>query len=65
MATYGLSQVQKIKDPQRLYYGFDVIDALGRPILSFAFDSQEEAAACRQAIRPVISTTKLIIQRFD
>ena len=65
MAIYSLGQVQKIKDPRQPYYGFDVIGALGRPILSFAFDSQDEAAACHQAMRPVIKTTKLILQKSD
>lgn len=65
MAIYGLGQVRKLEHSQQLYYGFDVIGELGRPILSFAFDSQEEAAACRQSMRPVITTTKLIIQKLD
>jgi hypothetical protein len=44
----------------RAFYGFNIVDDLGRPLLNIAFETQKEAEAVHIAIKPIIAQAKLI-----
>ena len=42
-------------------YGFNIIGVHGQPLVSFAFDTQEEAEAAHKGMQPIIAMAKLIV----
>jgi hypothetical protein len=61
MDSYNLGDVQAMTDGHATHYGFNIIDVLGRPLLTFAFETQKEAEAVRIVVQPIISQASLII----
>ena len=43
-----------------LLHGFNIIGVHGRPIVTFSFDTQEEAEIAHKAMRDVVASAKLI-----
>jgi hypothetical protein len=60
MDVYNLGKVASTTDDARgaLRYGFNIIGATGRPLVTFSFDGQAEAE--HKAMRDVVATAKLI-----
>jgi hypothetical protein len=56
MDTYALSKVAPTIDGS----GFNIIGVYGRPLVSFEFETEEEAEGAHKAMQPVLATTKLI-----
>jgi hypothetical protein len=49
----------------RRLHGFNVIGVSGRPLVSFNYETEEEAAAAREQIREAIARAKLIVPMID
>jgi hypothetical protein len=45
----------------RRLHGFNVIGVAGRPLVSFNYETEEEAAAAREKMREAIARAKLIV----
>jgi hypothetical protein len=60
MDLYSLGDVQATTGGRATFYGFNIIDDLGRPLLNIAFETQKEAEAVHIAIKPIIAQAKLI-----
>jgi hypothetical protein len=60
MDMYSLSKVDLITDDESmLRSGFSVIGVIGRPIVSFEFDTQEEAKAAHEAMQAIVAKAML------
>jgi hypothetical protein len=57
MDIYSLGKVQSTTDG----YGFNIIGVHGRPLVSFSFETQEEADAAHKAMRPIIAMAKGVV----
>jgi len=61
MDIYNLGKVDSITDDESmLRFGFSIIGVIGRPIVSFEFDTQEEAEAAHKAMQAIVAKAKLI-----
>jgi hypothetical protein len=56
MDTYNLGAVQSTTDGP----GFNIVGVHGRPLVTFSFDTQEEADAARDAMHAIIAKVKVI-----
>jgi hypothetical protein len=57
MDIYNLGKVQSTTDGA----GFDIIGVRRRPLVTFVFETQEEADAAHKAMQPIIATAKVIV----
>jgi hypothetical protein len=58
---YNLGEVQMINAPNTdFYFGFNVVDIHGRPLVVFGFDSHEEAAGAHKAMKEIVAHAKMI-----
>jgi hypothetical protein len=62
MDIYNLGKIDSTIDGVigPLLYGFNVIGIQGRPLVTFSFDTQEEAENAHKAMRDVVASAKLI-----
>jgi hypothetical protein len=66
MDIYNLGKVDSITDDESmLRFGFDIVGVIGRPIVSFEFDTQEEAEAAHNAMLAIVAKAKLITSYAD
>jgi hypothetical protein len=56
MDTYNLGAVQSTTDGP----GFNIVGVHGRPLVTFSFDTQEEAESAHKAMRGIVASAKLI-----
>jgi hypothetical protein len=56
MDTYNLGAVQSTTDGP----GFNIVGVHGRPLVTFSFDTQEEADAARDAMHAIVAKAKVI-----
>jgi hypothetical protein len=56
MNVYNLGAVQSTTDGP----GFNIVGVRGRPLVTFSFDTQEEADAARDAMHAIIAKAKVI-----
>jgi hypothetical protein len=63
MDVYDLGPIARITEDtgRRRLHGFNVIGVSGRPLVSFNYETEEEAAAAREQMREAISRAKLIV----
>jgi hypothetical protein len=45
----------------RVLHGFNVVGINGRPLVTFHYETEEEAAAAREQMRQAIATAKSIV----
>jgi hypothetical protein len=58
---YNLGEVQMINDPQTdFYFGFNILNIHGRPLVILGFDSHEEAASAHKAMKEIVAHAKMI-----
>jgi hypothetical protein len=62
MDIYNLTKVDSTIDGVigPLLYGFNIIGVHGRPLVTFSFDTQEEAESAHKAMRGIVASAKLI-----
>jgi hypothetical protein len=60
MDSYNLGKIARTTDGRGVLHAFNIIGVQGRPVVGFAFETQEEAEAAHKAIQPIIATAKLI-----
>jgi hypothetical protein len=62
MNVYNLSAVSPTKEAprDRLLFSFNITGVVGRPVVSFSFETQAGAEAARNAMQPIIAKVKLI-----
>jgi hypothetical protein len=61
MEIYNLGKVASITDARgEPRYDFNITGVRGRPLVSFAFDTREEADAAHAAMQAIVETAKLI-----
>ena len=62
MDFYNLGKINSTIDGVigPLLHGFNIIGVHGRPIVTFSFDTQEEAEIAHKAMRDVVASAKLI-----
>jgi hypothetical protein len=60
MATYNLSKVDSTIDGVigPLMYGFNITGVHGRPLVTFSFETGDEAEVAHKALQPIIATAK-------
>jgi hypothetical protein len=56
MDTYNLGAVQSTTGGP----GFNIVGVHGRPLVTFSFDTQEEADAARDAMHAIVAKAKVI-----
>jgi transposase len=62
MDIYNLGKIDRTTDGHgALFYGFNIIGVQGRPLVGFAFETQEEAEAAHKAMQPIIAMAKVIV----
>ena len=60
MDLYNLGKVDSITDDESLLrFGFSIIGIIGRPIVSFEFETQEEAEAAHKVMLAIVAKAKL------
>jgi hypothetical protein len=62
MDIYNLTKVDSTIDGVigPLLYGFNIVGVHGRPLVTFSFDTQEEAESAHKAMRAIVASAKLI-----
>jgi hypothetical protein len=56
MDVYNLGKVDRTTDGRdALFYGFNIIGVQVRPLVGFAFETQEEADAAHKAMKPIVA----------
>jgi hypothetical protein len=61
MDIYNLGKVARTTDNRgEPFHAFNIIGVQGRPVVGFAFETQEEAEAAHKAMLVIITTAKLI-----
>jgi hypothetical protein len=61
MDIYTLGNVVTTHDGRGdVHYGFNIVGFQGRPLVTFSFETREEADAARIAIQPVIAKVKVL-----
>jgi hypothetical protein len=66
MDLYNLGKVDSIADDESMLgFGFSIIGIIGRPIVSFEFETQEEAEAAHKAMQAIVAKAKLIAPYAD
>jgi hypothetical protein len=62
MDIYNLGNVDSTIDGVigPLLYGFNIIGIHGRPLVTFSFDTQEEAESAHRAMQGIVASAKLI-----
>jgi hypothetical protein len=61
MDTYNLGKIASTTGGRgALFHGFDIYYVQGRPLVSFSFETREEAEAAHKAMRAIVETAKLI-----
>jgi hypothetical protein len=60
MNIYDLSNVDSTIDGVlgQLRYGFNIVGGHGRPLVSFSFESRDEADDARKAMQAIIASAK-------
>ena len=56
MNVYNLGAVQSTTDGP----GFNIVGVHGRPLVTFSFDTQQEAESAHKAMRAIVASAKLI-----
>jgi hypothetical protein len=66
MDIYNLGKVALITDDaSMLRFGFSIIGVIERPIVSFEFETQEEAEAAHKTMQVIVAKAKLITPYAD
>jgi hypothetical protein len=66
MDLYNLGKVDLITDDESmLRFGFSIIGIIGRPIVSFEFETEEEAEAAHIAMQAIVAKAKLVTPYAD
>jgi hypothetical protein len=66
MDLYSLGKVALTTDDESmLRFGFSIIGVIGRPIVSFEFETQEEAEAAHKTMQAIVAKAKLITPYAD
>ncbi len=61
MNIYNSGKVALITDDESmLRFGFSIIGVIERPIVSFEFETQEEAEAAHKTMQAIVAKAKLI-----
>ena len=61
MDIYNLGDVTSTTDGRgAFFHSFDIYGVHGRPIVSFSFETREQAEAAHKAMRDIVATAKLI-----
>jgi hypothetical protein len=61
MDTYNLGKIASTTGGRgALFHGFDIYGVHGIPIVSFSFETREQAEAAHKAMRDIVATAKLI-----
>jgi hypothetical protein len=61
MDTYGLGKVARTAGGRgEPFHAFNIIGVHGSPLVSFSFDTQEEAEAAHKAMQSIVATAKII-----
>jgi hypothetical protein len=61
MDIYNLGDVTSTTDGRgAFFHSFDIYGVHGRPIVSFSFETREEADAAHTAMQSIVETAKLI-----
>jgi hypothetical protein len=60
MDIYNLGAVQSTTDGREGYYGFNIVGVHSRPLVTFSFDTQEEAEAAHKAMQASVAKAKVI-----
>jgi hypothetical protein len=62
MDIYNLTKVDSTIDGVigPLLYGFNIIGVRARPLVTFSFDTQEEAESAHKAMRDIVASAMLI-----
>jgi len=58
---YNLGEVQMINELHTdFYFGFNILNIHGRPLVILGFDSHEEAASAHKAMKEIVAHAKMI-----
>jgi hypothetical protein len=62
MDIYNLTKVDSTIDGVigPLLYGFNIIGVRGRPLVTFSFETLEDAESAHKAMRAIVASAKLI-----
>jgi hypothetical protein len=61
MDIYNLTYIALKDGPSGApFHGFNVIGIQGRPLVTLAFDTREEAEVAHKAMEPIVAMAKLI-----
>ena len=62
MDVYNLGKVDSTIDGVigPLLYGFNIIGVRGRPLVTFSFETRDEAESAHKAMLEIVATAKLI-----
>ena len=62
MDVYNLGKVDSTIDGVigPLLYGFNIIDVRGRPLVTFSFETRDEAESAHKAMLEIVATAKFI-----
>jgi hypothetical protein len=62
MAIYALADVQSTQDGRGgFYWSFNIVGVYGRPLVTFSYETKEEAEAARQDMVRAISEAMTIV----
>jgi hypothetical protein len=63
MLIYEVGSITAVKESNgsRILHGFNVIGINGRPLVTFNYDTEEEAAAAREQMREAVARARTII----
>jgi indole-3-glycerol phosphate synthase len=63
MIIYEVGSITAVKESNgsRILHGFNVIGINGRPLVTFNYDTEEEAAAAREQMREAVARARTII----
>jgi hypothetical protein len=63
MIIYEVGSITAVKESNgsRILHGFNVTGINGRPLVTFNYDTEEEAAAAREQMREAVARARTII----
>ena len=63
MTVYEVGSIAAVPESNggRTLHGFNVIGINGRPLVTFNYETEEEAAAAREQMREAVARAKMIV----
>jgi hypothetical protein len=60
MDIYNLGNVARTTDGRADFYGFSIVGVSGRPVVSFSFETKDDAEAAYKVMQAIVAKAKLI-----